>query len=86
MRQRGRFAGFSIYVSNDDKMNSGSLCYRDVGVLPPLNFTTECVGFGRFIMYYNERLNDVTYPDGFQTTNVHTELCEVTIQGISTCI
>nr|XP_022311226.1 uncharacterized protein LOC111116524 [Crassostrea virginica] len=50
MRQRGRFAGFSIHVSTDDKMNSESLCYRDEGVLPPLNFTTECAVLNQAFM------------------------------------
>ena len=85
MRQRGRFAGFSIYVSNDEKIDNANRCYRSGPDLPPLNFTTECIGISRFVIYYNERLHD-RYPAGFETTNVHTELCEVSVQGILTYI
>lgn len=31
---------------------------------------------------YNERLEEVTYPEGYEVDNVNTELCEVIVQGI----
>ena len=86
MRQRGRFAGFSIYVSNNDSIKDSTRCYMSGTDLPPLNFTTQCFGIGRFVIYHNERLHYVTYPAGFETTNVHTELCEVSVHGITTYI
>lgn len=80
-RQRGRFAGFSVYVSNTGDIQGSSLCYKDGSQLPPLNFTTTCTERGRFIIFYNERLDGVTYPDGYVIQNVFTELCEVIVQG-----
>lgn len=85
-RQRGRFAGFSLYVSNSDALSSTDikssfLCYKNGNLLPPLNFTTVCTEMGRYVIYYNERLNGVTYPAGYEVTNVQTELCEVIVQG-----
>ncbi|XP_062593626.1 multiple epidermal growth factor-like domains protein 10 [Saccostrea cucullata] len=78
-RQRGRMAGFSLYLSNTSKIKDGLLCYKDGPGLPPLNFTTDCVGFGRFVTFYNERWLSKTYPDDY--FSVLTELCEVNVQG-----
>nr|XP_034322419.1 multiple epidermal growth factor-like domains protein 6 [Crassostrea gigas] len=84
--QRGWFAGFSLYISNtelstiSDRENS-TLCYKDGPQLPPLNFTTTCTEHGRYVIFYNERLNGVTYPAGYELHNVYTELCEVIVLG-----
>lgn len=85
-RQRGRFAGFSLYISNTDvsaleDIKGSTLCYKDGFQLPPLNFTTKCAEYGRYVIFYNERLNGVTYPSGYEIDNVYTELCEVIVQG-----
>lgn len=85
-RQRGRFAGFSLYVSNSDVSSisdiiASTVCYKDGNSLPPLNFTTMCTEMGRYVIYYNERLDEITYPSGYEVTNVQTELCEVFVQG-----
>lgn len=86
--QRGWFAGFSLYISNtelstiSDRENP-TLCYKDGPQLPPLNFTTTCTEHGRYVIFYNERLDGVTYPAGYKLHNVYTELCEVIVQGIS---
>ena len=80
-RQQGRFAGFSIYVSSDGTRDNSSLCYKDGPELPALNFTTTCFTSGRYVTVYNERLHEVTYPDGYVGDNVYTELCEVTVNG-----
>lgn len=79
-RQRGRFAGFSLYVSTIGDIQGSALCYKDGPQLPPLNFTT-CTGHGRYVIFYNDRLDGVTYPDGYEIQNVFTELCEVIVQG-----
>lgn len=79
-RQRGRFAGFSLYVSKTGDIQSSTLCYKD-GQLPPLNFTTICAEYGRYVIYYNERLSDVSYPSTYEINNVLTELCEVSVKG-----
>ncbi|XP_052693428.1 LOW QUALITY PROTEIN: teneurin-4-like [Crassostrea angulata] len=79
-RQRGRFAGFFLYVSTTGDIQGSTLCYKDGPLLPPLNFTTACSEYGRYVIFYNERLNDLAYPDGYELTNVFTELCEVIVQ------
>lgn len=85
-RQRGRFAGFSLFLSNTDvsgteDIKTFNLCYKDGPELPPLNFTITCTGYARYIIYYNERLDDVHYPKNYELASVHTELCEVIVQG-----
>ena len=81
-RQQGRFAGFSLYISKTGDRDSSSLCYKDGPVLPPLNFTTTCTLSGRYVIFYNERLDGVTYPVGYEVVaNVFMELCEVTVNG-----
>ena len=80
-RQQGRFAGFSLFISNTGYRDSSSLCYKDGPELPPLNFSTECTLSGRYVIFYNERLEGVTYPAGYEVVTVYTELCEVTIKG-----
>lgn len=80
-RQRGRLAGFSLYVSKTGDIQGSTLCYKDGPQLPPLNFTTTCTEYGRYVIFYNERKDGVVYPDGYQLAIV-TELCEVIVQGI----
>ena len=80
-RQRGRLAGFSVYVSMDESRDVSSLCYKDGPVLPHLNFTTHCFTYGRYVIFFNERHGGVKYPDGYQLTSVYTELCEVIVLG-----
>lgn len=82
MRQRGRFAGFFLYVSNTTDRHSGYLCYKDGPELPPLDFNTNCITHGRYIFFYNERIPGTIYPLGYETSTVFTELCEVRVTGI----
>lgn len=87
MIQRGRFAGFSLFVSKTDvsdvvDIKRSTLCYKDGPELPPLNFTTICTNYGKFVIFYNERQLGEKYPSKYETTNVYTELCEVTVHGI----
>lgn len=77
----GRFAGFSLYVSNTTDRHDGYLCYKDGPKLPLLDFITNCLTIGRFVIFYNERLKKAIYPDNYQTFSVVTELCEVTVTG-----
>lgn len=86
MRQRGRFAGFSLYVSNTTDRDDGYLCYKDGLELPPLDFNTYCIKnitYGRYVIFYNERLVGINYPVNYETGSVFTELCEVTVIGMS---
>ncbi|XP_062615557.1 multiple epidermal growth factor-like domains protein 10 [Saccostrea cucullata] len=79
-RQRGRLAGFSLYVSNTTDIQNSYLCYKDGPELPPLDFINICSIHGRYVTFYNER-NKISYPTGYQTTTVITELCEVSVNG-----
>nr|XP_034311831.1 receptor-type tyrosine-protein phosphatase epsilon isoform X3 [Crassostrea gigas] len=84
MRQRGRFAGFSLYVSNStDLMPSGVLCYKDGPELPPLDFNINCTIYGRYVIFYNERLVGSMYPVEYVTANIISDLCEVTVTDCS---
>ncbi|XP_065921327.1 multiple epidermal growth factor-like domains protein 10 isoform X2 [Magallana gigas] len=83
MRQRGRFAGFSLYVSNTTDQHRGYMCYKDGPELPPLDFNITCITHGRFVIFYNEKLPGTIYPMGYETSVVFTELCEVTVTGCS---
>ena len=84
MRQRGRAAGFSLFVSNNGSTESSYLCYKNGPNLPSLNFTTTCITSGRYVTFYNERLDGVTYPEGYETSAAHTSLCEVIVKGRKT--
>ena len=81
MRQRSRFAGFSLHVSTNGTRDNASLCYKDGPKLPTLNFTTPCITSGRYVTFYNERLPGVTYPNEYDVNTVYTELCEVIVYG-----
>lgn len=49
--------------------------------MPFLNFTTKCADYGRYVIFYNERLDEVSYPTGYILDNSFTELCEVIVKG-----
>lgn len=57
------------------------MCYKDGQHLPPLNLTIVCAEPGRYVIFYNERLDGATYPTGYELVNLFTELCEVIVQG-----
>lgn len=83
MIQRGRFAGFSLFVSNTtQRQNESFLCYKNRQGIPPLDFNTICTKHGRYVIFYNERLVGTTYLRGYQNNSVFTELCEVTVKGM----
>lgn len=82
-RQRGRFAGFSLFISNNGVRNGSTQCYKNGSELPVLNFTITCTEYGRYVIFYNERLQGVTYPKGYELFNVYNELCEVIVLGIN---
>lgn len=81
MRQQGRFAGFSLYVSNTTDIHSGYRCYKDGPKLPPLDFNITCTTNGHYIIFYNERKYGTPYPVGYETASVFMELCEVFVTG-----
>lgn len=71
----------SLYVSNTTERHDGYLCYKNGPELPPLDFNTNCFTNGRYIIFYNERKDGITYPVGYETVAVYTELCEVYVLG-----
>lgn len=83
MKQRGRFAGFSLFVSNTTDRWNESLCYKNGQELPFLDFNKTCTTYGRYVRFYNERLDGIKYPPKYETDSVFTELCEVTVTGIN---
>lgn len=85
-RQKGRLAGFSLYVSNSDvkspdDIKKTTLCYKDGPELPPLNLTKKCMEYGRYVIFYNERFKEISYPEEYEVASVFTQLCEVNIKG-----
>ncbi|XP_062622133.1 multiple epidermal growth factor-like domains protein 10 [Saccostrea cucullata] len=75
-------AGFSLYISDDDiNFRNGHLCYNhNDSTLPELYMEINCKVHGRFLTFYNERLPDVKYPDGYSATAI-IQLCEITVTG-----
>lgn len=79
----GLFLGFSVYVSNSTDRLQGTLCFKDV------NFTLDtipavvsivCPVYGQYVIYYNERLTNVTYPDNYKPV-AENNLCEIEVYG-----
>uniref|UniRef100_K1RQK3 Multiple epidermal growth factor-like domains 10 n=1 Tax=Magallana gigas TaxID=29159 RepID=K1RQK3_MAGGI len=73
--------GFSVYVSNTTDRSQGTLCFKDnnftLNTIPYV-FSTNCSVHGQYVIYYNERLPRVAYPDGYYST-VAIALCEVEV-------
>nr|XP_022311298.1 multiple epidermal growth factor-like domains protein 11 [Crassostrea virginica] len=80
-----RFLGFSLYISNTTEKSDGTLCFEDTNFnlsTIPAVFNQTCTVHGQYVIYYNERLEGVTYPDGY-STYAFNELCEVEVYGCS---
>jgi hypothetical protein len=75
-------AGFSLYVSDCDvDFQSGHLCYHhNTSTLPELVQEIRCKVHGRYLTFYNERLPDVTYPNGYSPSAM-IQLCEINVYG-----
>lgn len=77
------FLGFSVYVSNTTKKSEGVLCFKDTTFTTrniPAVFTTNCTVHGQYVIYYNERLPGVTYPEDY-SKDAEADLCEVEVYG-----
>lgn len=79
------FLGFSVYVSNTTDKETGTLCFKDTNFTTdtiPTVFTTICSVHGQYVIYYNERLIHVTYPD-YYSLLAENNVCEVEVYGES---
>lgn len=75
-------AGFSVYVSeNSTHFRNGHLCFHhNASSLPALILEFQCRVHGRYFTFYNERRQDIKYPEAYSTYAI-VELCEVEILG-----
>lgn len=74
-------AGFFLYVSNTASKEGAHLCFHDSGK----TFLSDeqrivCSVLGRYVIYYNERLSNKTYPD-YYSKFAYYELCELEVYG-----
>ena len=44
-------------------------------------FSLPCLEHGQYIIFYNERLNAVSFPDEY-STHTFSDLCEVEVYGM----
>lgn len=77
------FLGFSIYVSNTTDKLQGTLCFKDVNFTLdtiPAVVTVICPVHGQYVIYYNERLAEKSYPENY-LYSVGNNVCEVEVYG-----
>ena len=78
------FLGFSLYVSNTTDKSQGTLCFKDSNYTSstiPIVVNITCPIHGQYVIYYNERLEGVTYPSDYYPYGAHNLLCEVEVYG-----
>ncbi|XP_022312237.2 uncharacterized protein LOC111117411 [Crassostrea virginica] len=82
-----RMAGFFLYISNTTSKEDGHLCFHEIQTVngtPSEDQRINCSVHGRYVIYYNERRHDVTYPDFF-SEHAYYELCELEVYGCGQC-
>lgn len=78
-----RMAGFFLYVSNTTSKDDGHLCFHKVQTVnrtPSEDQRINCSVHGRYVIYYNERRKNVTYPS-YYSEFAYYELCELEVYG-----
>lgn len=76
-------AGFYLYVSNSTSKEDGHLCFHEIQTLngtPSEVQIINCSVHGQYVIYFNERKQDVQYPN-FYSKYAYIELCEVEVYG-----
>lgn len=76
-------AGFYLYVSNSTSKEDGHLCFHEIQTLngtPSEVQRINCSVHGQYVIYFNERRQDVKYPN-FYSKYAYIELCEVEVYG-----
>lgn len=74
-----------MYVSNTTVRTDGKLCFNDTSfnrTTVPSILNITCIVHGQYVIYYNERLTNKTYPN-YYSPYAHNELCEVEVYGKS---
>lgn len=82
-RNAESFLGFSVYVSNTTDKVQGTLCFRDTNfIIEDITavFTVVCREYGQYVIYYNERRPNETYPRHV-SRYADNNLCEVEVYG-----
>ncbi|XP_061194966.1 delta-like protein 4 [Saccostrea echinata] len=78
-----RFLGFFVYVSNTTNRVDARLCFHNpnyVKATIPAFIYIKCVVHGQYVIYYNYRPQQTSYPSQF-STYAYNELCEVEVNG-----
>lgn len=79
----GFFLGFSLFVCNTTNRLNGTLCFKDTHYTQdtiPSVVTVVCPVHGQYVIYYNERLSEKTYPDDYHLT-AENNICEIEVYG-----
>lgn len=74
-----------MFVSNSTIKSDGELCFKDTSfnrTTVPQILNITCIVHGQYVIYYNERLPNKTYPS-YYSSFAHNELCEVEVHGKS---
>lgn len=72
-----------MYVSNSTSLLGGTLCFKDNNFTKstiPAVLNISCPVYGQYVIYYNERLPGVVYPDGY-SAYAFAEICELEVYG-----
>lgn len=78
-----RMAGFFLYVSNTTSKDDRHLCFHEIQTVnrtPSEDQRINCSVHGRYVIYYNERRKNVTYPS-YYSKFAYYEICELEVYG-----